>query len=282
MNMTQIINRLESGNLFEAAQKLMDAYQFALENFEALKGKDGEQKLTSIKCMTVGTLAVVEEIVAGKDPKEFTEDDWKKIARKVSDGAITISDRDYSLFVFNLYASNIENSIKDNADIISAKAKESLELIVEDMRAAADDFEGNLITEVEYIEKCLWLSLEGLLKLLSSTMTAYWSTEYSELAQAITQFGFEFGRYKLYEQEQRLLGEYLANQQVLDEELENRFREYNDELENYSEYFSDLVKNAFDCDIKAALTGSVELARELGVDEAEILRTIDDIDDFFE
>lgn len=281
MNKDQIIKKLESGNLLESAQKLMGAYQFALKNLEALKEKDGEEKLTSIKCMTIATLAVIEQIVAGKNPKDFSEEDWRVIALKVSDGAITIDDGDYSLFVFNTYASNIENAIKASEGILSEKAEESLESIVEDMRNAADDFEHGLISEVDYIEKCLWLSLEGLLKLLSLTLTAGWASEYSELAQAVTQFGFEFGRYKLYEQEQRLLGEYLSNQKVLDEELENKFKNYVDKLENYSKYFCDLVKSAFDCDVKAALSGSVELARELGVNETEILKTVEDIDDYF-
>ena len=45
--------------------------------------------------------------------------------------------------------------------------------------------------------------------------------------------------------------------------------------------FNNLLSKAFDDDFREALIGSVELARNAGVDEEEILKSINDIDDFF-
>ena len=281
MNKRQIIGFLESDNLLESIKKLMNTYQFAIENLEIFKNKTGEERQISVRCLTVGTIALVEQIASGKNPKDFTEEDWAKIAEKVSDGAIKIDAKDYSIFVFNLYAENISNAAKVYEKLLTDKAKVSLERIIEDINIASEGLMSGSISEVEYIERCLWLSLEGLLKLISATITACAGVEYSDLVQAVTQFGFELGRYKLYDREQLLLEQYLANQKILDEELEQKYLDYVDELEKYSEYFGILVRNAFDCDFRKALTGSVELARELGLSEGEILKSTEDIDDYF-
>ena len=42
-----------------------------------------------------------------------------------------------------------------------------------------------------------------------------------------------------------------------------------------------IVYCAFDTDIRSAFEGSVELAREAGVREEEILKSVDDLDDYF-
>ena len=53
------------------------------------------------------------------------------------------------------------------------------------------------------------------------------------------------------------------------------------ELQEESERFAALVDNAFAPDFKSSLIGSVELARASGVKEEDILKTVDEIDDFF-
>lgn len=74
---------------------------------------------------------------------------------------------------------------------------------------------------------------------------------------------------------------YIENQYRLDEELEEQWEQYINELQMYSENFKGLIDAAFTTDIHEALVNSAALARAAGVKEEEILSSTEDIDDFF-
>ena len=76
--------------------------------------------------------------------------------------------------------------------------------------------------------------------------------EYYELLHATTMFAFEYSRLKLSSKEQELLEEYIEKQYIPDEELQAKLDEFN-----------------------------AELARAAGVEEDEILNSVEDIDEFF-
>lgn len=138
------------------------------------------------------------------------------------------------------------------------------------------------IGEVDYIEENLWTSLEALLKLLSSQMACQVNEPgFSQLAEAIAQLAFEYGRFRLRKREQTLLDDLLAHQDGLDAELEEELEEYRASLAVESERFLDLVANAFASDIHERLMASVALARTAGVPEGELLSSPEKIDEFF-
>ena len=78
-----------------------------------------------------------------------------------------------------------------------------------------------------------------------------------------------------------MLESYLKNQYVLDEQMQIRFNAFQKELEEEAARFKDLLGDAFDPDFRKALSGSAELARNVGVEEKEILKSLDEVDDFF-
>jgi hypothetical protein len=120
-----------------------------------------------------------------------------------------------------------------------------------------------------------------MLKLFSSSLTSLVGKEYSQLAQALTQLAFEYVRYTLFAKEQAILTAYIENQYVLDTQLQRRFDAFQNELSTASERFQQLIKEAFSTDIRDSLMRSAELAQAAGVREEEILKSIEDIDDFF-
>ena len=137
------------------------------------------------------------------------------------------------------------------------------------------------ISESAYVDECLWLSLEAMVKLLSSSLTMLIGAEYSQLAQAVSQLAFEYGRYVLYAKEQAILTAYIENQYVLDEQLRQQYDAFRAELSAQAERFNQLIDQAFSSNIRESLMQSAELARAAGVREEEILTSVEDIDAFF-
>ena len=137
------------------------------------------------------------------------------------------------------------------------------------------------ITEVAYTEDCLWISLEAMMKSMATYVGCFTGEQYSELIYAVSSLAFEYGRLVLYRKEQALLEEYIRNQYLLDDQMQVKFDAFKRELQEESNRFNTLVADAFDPDYRKSLIGSVELARAAGVKEDEILKTVDDIDDFF-
>ena len=67
----------------------------------------------------------------------------------------------------------------------------------------------------------------------------------------------------------------------LDEELQADYEEFLRELEIQAEQFKTLIDKAFSTNIQMSLSGSIELARAVGVPEEELLETEEDINAFF-
>ena len=120
-----------------------------------------------------------------------------------------------------------------------------------------------------------------MIKLLSSSLTTLIGKEYSQLAQAVSQLAFEYGRYVLYAKEQAILSAYIENQYVLDNQLQKQYDAFCADVREQAEQFKKLVDDAFSPDIHNALIQSAALARAAGVKEEELLTSIEDVDAFF-
>jgi hypothetical protein len=137
------------------------------------------------------------------------------------------------------------------------------------------------LSEVDYIEGCMWISLEAMIKLLACSMVPKMGPEFAYLTQAVAQLAFEYGRLVLFTREQKLLESYIENQYILDEKLQTEYEDYLEEVNRYSEKFRGLIEKAFTPDIRESLMQSAELAKASGVKEEELLTSIEDVDDFF-
>ena len=267
-----------------AGQKLRQAIE-AVESVQshvaALMQKDEEERLTLLKIGTVFQLFLIDTLASGKKASELTADDWKNIAAQVSRNAILEEDQCYSEFVFSRYADYIRVSAK----VISKNAPEettnAITALADEIEALGDQLHKETITEPKYVEECLWLSLEAMVKLLSASLGAHMGEDLSKLTQAVSQLAFEYGRYVLYAKEQALLEAYLNNQRVLDDQLQQQYDAFILELQENAAQFQTLIDKAFSPDIRCTLQNSAELAQATGVKKEDILKSIEEVDSFF-
>ena len=259
----------------------METVAAVQRNLCALAESEDSTQLNLLKIGTVFQIFLVDKLASGADPKKMKPEEWGSIARKVSQYAVLEEGQSYSDFVFSLYADYIDLSAKGLSKFISEETLASIMSISSDIRSRTELLREEAISESAYVDDGLWLSLEAMVKLLSSSLTMLIGAEYSQLAQAVSQLAFEYGRYVLYAKEQAILTAYIKNQYVLDEQLRQQYDAFRAELAEQAERFNQLIEQAFSSNIRESLMQSAELARAAGVREEDILTSVEDIDAFF-
>ncbi len=274
-----LLAQTEFGN---AASQAFAAVETIQEDLDGLLQQQDQRGLLNIKVGTTLLLAILGKAQAGKLPSLYQREDWVDIADSVAAYALRMDGQDYSAFVFTLYANYIEACAAALTGRISPATQEAVLALSEELRSRTDDLSEGLIDEPVYIERCLWTSLEAIVKLLSALLAStFGSKEYERLATAVAQLAFEYARLRLYTEEQALLDELLAHQAEVDEELETKIDALRAELAVQSEQFLSLVGNAFSSDIRERLMGSVTLAHLSGVEDEKVLDSVEKIDEFF-
>ena len=276
------INELLDSPVGEWIAKAMDTVTSVQRVLFTIYESDDSNRLTLLKIGTVFQIFLIDMLASGKGPKDFEKEDWQNIANKVAKYAILEDGQSYSEFVFTLYSDYIELSAKALSKWnVSNEKTESVQAIADEIRCRTEQLRNEKIPEVDYVDQCLWLSLEAMIKCLSLLLTSPLIPEYAQLAQSITQLAFEYGRYRLYAKEQAILQRYLDNQQILDEQLQAEYNIYLEEVRQNAEKFQSLIDAAFSPDLRESLMESVALARAAGVKEEELLKSVEEIDDFF-
>ena len=250
-----------------------------------LSSAEDEGSLTALKIGTVLTEAFLEKFLQGKAPQDLTRADLAEIADRVTDFAVLMDGRDYSIFVFEQYARYIEFSAKLLAARSDARSTDqigSIFAVSQEIRNNSRKLHDGEISEPEYIEDCLWLSLEAILKCFSAYVSCTTGTpEFGMLAQSISMLAFEYGRLMACKKEQAVLDASLKSQQQLDEDLSEKFEAFKNRFEAEEAQFNELIANAFAPDFRDLLRSSAALASAAGVKEEDVLRTASDIDRFF-
>ncbi len=246
-----------------------------------LKNSKDEDGLNTIRIGTILAFSVIGKIINGINPKDFTTADWKDIADNVADYGIMMDGQRYTEFVFNLFAAYIDYSVGINKESVSERSAADIRGLASDIRSKTAQLEDGMITEPDYVDDCLWISFEAMIKLLAAYKTKGLCKEYSDFVQAVANISVQYGRYKLYRYELALLNEYHEKQSKLDDELTAKYDRYLEDLRKESDEFNMLIDNAFSDDFDEMLRSSVTLARKAGVDEDEILDSAKKIDSYF-
>ncbi len=275
------IGELMGSPVGKALSKAMEAVSAIQQKLLFIADGESSGKLELLKIGTVFQVFLVDTLAAGKKPSDLDRNDWKNIADKVSRYAVLEDGRGYSEFVFMLYADYIDISAKSLSKIISKETYTAIKRTAAEIRSKTESLRENGISETTYVEDCLWLSLEAMMKLLSSSLTTLIGEERSNMVQAVSQLSFEYGRCVLYAKEQAVLSAYIENQYELDKMLENKLEECKAEIQKQAERFQCLINESFSVDIQNFLKSSAALARAVGVQEAELLTSVDDVDAFF-
>lgn len=147
-------------------------------------------------------------------------------AKQVYQYAVIEDGQSYNEFVFTMYADYIEVSAKDLQEHISEQYFDAIMEVAGAIRYNTETLSDCEMSETAHVEACLWLSLDGMIKLLAAFITAPLKSEYAGLVQAVTQLAFEYGRYVLFAEEQAILTRYIENQYALDEQLRADYEAY--------------------------------------------------------
>ena len=265
----------------KALSRAMEAVSAIQQKLLSIADGESSAKLELLKIGTVFQIFLVDTLAAGKKPSELDRNDWKSIVDKVSRYAVHEDGRGYTEFVFMLYADYIDISAKSLSKIISKESYTAIKSTAAEIRSKTESLRENSISETTYVEDCLWLSLEAMMKLLSSSLTMLIGEDRSKMAQAVSQLSFEYGRCVLYAKERAVLSAYVEDQYELDKMLQNKLEEYKAEIQKQAERFQYLINESFSVDIRDSLKSSAALARAVGVQEAELLTSIDNVDAFY-
>ena len=276
-----VIDELLESDAGQKIRKTVETISAVQKGLYALATNEDDTQLDILKIGTVFQIFFIDILASGKRPEELTKEDWESIAEKVNKYAVLEEGQRYSEFVFSLYANYIDISVKTLQGRVSDKNLEAIQDLAETIRANAKSLKQEKTGEAEYVEACLWLSLEAMIKLLSCYFTIPIPEGYAEFIQSVTQLAFEYGRYVLYAREHEILEFYIQNQRVLDEQLQSEYEAYLEELKIQAESFHELIDDAFSANIADALLSSAALARAAGVKEENILDSIESVDTFF-
>lgn len=275
------IEYMQKNPIYQSFQKAVYQLDKAQNIAYALATKDESDSLTSLKVGTALTLAVIEKMCLGKDPKEFSKEDWNEIAESVADVAILADGRTYTERVFVCYANYIDASIKVNSNRFKENHMQEIQALSDELRSYTESFEKDELKEVDYVDHCLWVSFEAMVKLLSAYVVSGLSDEAGNLIVSSTDFAVNYCRLMMYQKENLLLEAYLEHQEELDADLEKQYEAYISEVEAFAKEFEILIDNAFSKDFRSKLMSSANLARKAGVKEEKILNSINKIDDYF-
>lgn len=286
-------NGLMSTPAGQKLRQVMDVISAVQRNIFALRTSEDSAALKLLRIGTVFQVFLIDTLAGGKKPSELSPDDWKNIAEKISEYAILPDGQGYTEFVFALYADYIELSVQCLCKRIPESKREAMESSLDSIQDLANAIRYNTHllhkstrqaiteTEVAYVEECLWLSLEAMIKLLSASLAEVTGGEFTQLAQAVSQLAFEYGRYTLYAKERALLESYIQNQHILDEQLQWEYDTYISAVRENAGRFQSLVDNAFSADLHNSLLQTAALARAAGVNEKELLTSMENVDSFF-
>ena len=279
------LDALKGTPVEEQLEKAFATFEKAQAVALSLDDIKNNRDLTLIKIGTVLSLDIFKLLIGGKKPEDITQEEWEAIAADVIDKAVLKDGQSYSVYVFDLY----EKYIKLSAYVLHSKAaNDKREADIDSINALASELlekKGQLcsgeISETDYTEECLWISFEAMIKCLSVYVSLSMSEEFGSLIISSSDFAVAYARLVLYRKEQELLNCYLDYQYQLDDQLEEQFTQFKNELQEETDRFNTVINDAFVTDIRAAFEGSVQLARETGVNKDDILKNIEDVDDYF-
>ena len=275
---------LEMFHEFPIATKLQKDAELILKYQEAILILQNGSENRDMNILRIGTsllVNMVQKKIQGKAPSEYTHEDWKTIAENVAQYGLIMSEQHYTEEVFIQIARYIDFSVKVNNEYICEDDSKEILGLSDEIRALNADLKNNQIREADYVDKCLWISFEAIIKLLAAYKTRNLCPEYADFIKAVADISVQYGRYRLYQNELDLLNGYLSDQHALDESLETKYNAYIVKLQKESDEFDNLIENAFKPDFKDLLRSSVMLAQKAGADQDKILDSNEKIDSFF-
>ena len=167
----QLINELLSAEAGAKIKQVVETISAIQQGLYAMADSEDSAQLNALKIGTVFTIFFIDTLASGKKPQDLTEEDWQNIAKQVYRYAVIEDGQSYSEFVFTMYADYIEVSAENLKEHISEQYYGAIMEVAGSIRYNTEMLRNGELTETAYVEACLWLSLEGMIKLLSAFIT---------------------------------------------------------------------------------------------------------------
>lgn len=203
---------------------------------------------------------------------EFTGDDWKEIGIDTGAGIVKGGIRGASIYAltnFTATSANVASAYVTAAFGISAQVK-----ALEEGKVSEEDFIINCETVCLDVTVSAVASVAGQVLIPIPVLGAV-------IGNVAGQFVYELCKKQGDANSQRIIAGYNLQMAQLNQKLDFQLFQVMKEIQKALERFKSLEELAFNEDVNIAFNGSVKLALEVGVDNAEILKTKEDIDRYF-
>ncbi len=250
----------------------------------ALKVNNEDFDPDAIKIGTVLVFEILNRFKDGKIPAKYDKEDWREVTNSVIDIAVIKDGELYTEYVFGLFSKFLDESLKAFGVNASKDTKEAIKALSKELTSKTKALKAEEITEAQYIEDCMYICLDAMMKLIAafaSSKIKIEGVEANKLALAASSVAFQYIRCSLFQQEQAVLDDIIANQYQVDTELAVTFNAFLDEFNERTEKINVLLDNAFNADFRKSLKETIEIAIIFDVPEDELLITSEDVDEFF-
>lgn len=217
-------------------------------------------------------MAIAGKRKEGKAFSEFTEEDWKDIGLKTGKGVVKGGIRGgavYALTNFTATPSNVASAYVTAAFGVASQVSA---------------YRKGEISKEDFVINCETMALDVTVSAIASAIGQA-VIPVPVLGALVGNVAGEFiyGLCKQYagEKEASVIADYRKQMEVLNQKLDEQFRQLMLEIGRVMKRFVSLEEMAFDEEFNRAFEGSVLLAGEVGVEEKKILKTKLDIDVFF-
>ena len=217
-------------------------------------------------------MAIVQKRKSGKKLKDFTEEDWKQIAGEAGTGTVKGAIRGGSIYV-------LTNFTATPAAVASAVTTASFGVAEQ-----AHLYRTGAIGEQEFIEHSETLCMDAAVSAISSLagqMLIPVPVLGAVIGNTIGTLLYQIGKDSLTKKEQAIFAGYISEINVLDQQLEEAYRNSIDQMNAAFSAYIDVLAVAFVPDVMKALHGSAELAKTMGVPTEEILDTREKVFSYF-
>ena len=262
-NASQVVEKEEKNIKEEDKKQRERAYKKSKPSF-----KEGA-KATAISAIAEGGINFCISFVGKRKEKklsEFTSDDWKEIGIDTRDGAIKGGIRGGSIYI-------LTNFTATPANVASAYVTQQLK-----------ELEKGNVSKEDFVIECEAICLD----VTVSTIAAIAGEILIPIPILGAVIGSVAGEYikkwcnKLGdERSKKIIENYNNEMNQLNKKLDLQLLEVILEIRKELDKYDDLEKLAFNEDVNIAFKGSINLAKEIGVSSKEILKTKNDIDDYF-
>jgi hypothetical protein len=216
-------------------------------------------------------LEIRKKVKSGKSIKDFTADDWSEICKKSGLGTVKGGVRGISIYALTNYSATpaaVANALVTASFGIAQQA-----YLLKEGKITQEDFLRN--SE----ELCVDVSVSALSSFIGQAVIPV-PVVGAVIGNTIGSLIYQTAKESLKKQDKRLIESYIREIEALSRSLDAQYKQYVEQI-NFAmkEYFS-ILEDAFAIDCVQAFNGSIQLARYVGVHEDEILKTIEDVDDY--